>query len=344
MKALILSDTGLALGDWPQPPMREGYARVRVLAAGLNHRDQWIREGKYANIQLPVVLGSDAAGIAVDAPSAPSYVGTRVLIDPTLVWGDTSKAQGKDFSILGMPSQGTLTEEVVVPVANLYHIPEHLSIEQAAALPMAGVTAYRALLVQGGAAHDQTVVITGIGGGVAQLAFSMAVAIGARVFVTSTSDEKLAKARSMGAAGGVNMKNAGWAKELAGMAGAIDLVVDSLGGSPFNDLLAITRPGGRIVTYGATLGPVDNLNMHRIFWKQLHVIGSTMGTAADFGDMMEFVKLHRIVPVVDTVLPLDNAIEAFDRMKRGEQFGKLVVRIAEPESSTTSTVANMMPS
>lgn len=328
MKALVLSSAGLAIGDWPQPSMRDGFARVRVLAAGLNHRDQWIREGKYANIELPVVLGSDACGIVLDAPSSPGYVGAKVIIDPTLVWGDNSKAQGQDVSILGMPSQGTLTEEVVVPVANLYRVPDFLTSEQAAALPMAGVTAYRALMVQGSCNHDNVVLITGIGGGVAITAFSMALATGARVFVTSTSDDKLAKAKGMGASGGVNMKSATWAKELAAMAGPIDLIVDSLGGSPFNELLALARPGGRVVSYGATLGDVEKFNMRRVFWKQLHVVGSTMGTAADFGDMIEFVKQHRVAPTVDSVVSLEEAPAAFDRLKSGQQFGKIVVNIS----------------
>lgn len=339
MKALVLSSTELAMGEWPQPPMREHHARVKVLTAGLNHRDQWIREGKYTNITLPVVLGSDACGIVLDAPSSSGYIGEKVIIDPTLVWGDNSKAQGADFSVLGMPSQGTLAEEVVVPVANLYHVPDHLTNEQAAALPMAGVTAYRALLLQGGCSHNQTVLITGIGGGVALTAFTMALAIGARVFVTSTSDDKLAKARAMGASGGVNTTNVGWSKDLAAQAGDIDLIVDSLGGPVFNDLLTIVRPGGRIVSYGATLGPVEKFNMHRIFWKQLHVIGSTMGTAADFGDMMEFVKLHKLVPIVDSVVTLENTPSALERLQRGEQFGKIVVSIAS--TSTSSTAENV---
>jgi len=184
------------------------------------------------------------------------------------------------------------------------------------------------VLLQGGCSHSHTVVITGIGGGVALTAFTMALAIGARVFVTSTSDEKLAKARAMGALGGVNTTTEGWAKDLAAQAGDIDLIVDSLGGNIFNDLLTMARPGGRIVSYGATLGSVEKFNMHRVFWKQLHIIGSTMGTAADFGDMMEFVKLHRLVPIVDSVVTLDDTPTALERLKRGEQFGKIVVSIA----------------
>jgi len=328
MKALVLSSSGLTVDQWPQPPMRDGHARVRIITAGLNHRDQWIREGKYAGITLPVVLGSDACGTVLEAPSSTSYVGTRVIIDPTLVWGDNAKAQGPDFSVLGMPSQGALAEEVVVPVANLYHAPDHLTDDQAAALPMAGVTAYRALFMQGGCSKDSTVLITGIGGGVALTAFVMALAVGARVFVTSTSDEKIAKAIAMGAAGGVNMENDTWAKDLATQARTIDLVVDSLGGSPFNDLLSIVRPGGRIVSYGATLGVVEKFSMHRIFWKQIHIVGSTMGTAADFGDMMEFVKLHKLIPIVDSVVTLEETPSALERLQRGEQFGKIVVRVA----------------
>jgi NADPH:quinone reductase-like Zn-dependent oxidoreductase len=325
MHAIVLDSDGLHLRDIPSPTCPDGHVRLRIHAAALNHRDQFIREGKYAKIQLPAVLGSDGVGTVVEAPTRPDIVGSRMLIYPALQWGDDPSAQGSDFSVLGMPSQGTFAEEIVVPEHNVYPCPEHLSDEQAAALPLAGLTGYRALITQAFWEPGQTVLITGIGGGVASMTLLFATALGARTIVTSTSDAKLAQAIELGATAGVNVRTEGWAKKVQAL-GPIDCIVDSVGGETINDLTSIIRPGGRIVVYGATLGHVPMFNMSKMFWKQIHLVGSTMGTPSEFEDMVQLVETSRLTPAVDSVFPLADAERAFDRMIAAEQFGKIVLR------------------
>lgn len=325
MRALLLSTDDLSVRDLPAPECGADEVRIRLRTAALNHRDVFITEGKYAKIQLPAVLGSDGCGDVVQAPDGSHLVGRRVIIDPSLDWGDDPSAQGPAFSVLGMPTQGTLAEEICIPVKYVHPAPSHLTHEEAAALPLAGVTAWRALMVQGALKPDQTVLITGIGGGVALTAMQFAVAAGARVLVSSTSDEKIARALEMGAHAGFNVTADGWSRAAA-QAGPVDLVVDSVGGDYINDYTHIVRPGGRIAVYGASRGMVPSLNIHRLFWKQITLVGSTMGTQQDFANMLSFVTTRSIVPVVDSVYPLEQTPSAFERMRASEQFGKIVIR------------------
>ncbi len=299
--------------------------RLRLLAAALNHRDQFIREGRYAKIQLPAVLGSDGVGIVIESPSDPGLNGMRIVINPALSWGDDDKAQGPRFSVLGMPTQGTFAEEIVVPVQNVYPAPKHLSDVEAAALPLAGLTGYRALITQAFWDLGETILITGIGGGVACITLQLAVSLGARVIVSSTSDAKLARAIELGAEAGVSVRSENWVKQVQAY-GPIDCIIDSVGGETINDLTSIVRPGGRIVVYGSTLGHVPMFNMSKMFWKQIHLIGTTMGTASDFEDMIQVVSTSRLKPVVDSVFPLEEVEQAFDRMIAAEQFGKIVLQ------------------
>ncbi|MBM4178113.1 MAG: zinc-binding dehydrogenase [Ignavibacteria bacterium] len=325
MKALVLDANGLSVHDVPPPECPAGHVRVRLHAAALNHRDVYITEGKYAKIVYPSILGSDGCGVVTESPVAPSLLGKRVIIDPSMTWDGDDRAQGAGFTVLGMPTQGTLAAEICVPMDHIHEAPSHLSDTQAAALPLAGVTAWRATMHQGALEAGQTVLITGIGGGVALAALQFAVAAGARVLVSSTSDVKIARAIELGAAKGFNITHDGWSKA-AGAEGPVDLVVDSVGGEYINDYTNIVRPGGRIVVYGASRGVVPSLNIHRVFWKQIHLIGSTMGTSKNFADMLTFVTKHNIVPVVDSEFTLDEAPSAFERMKQAQQFGKIVVR------------------
>jgi len=325
MKALVLDANGLSVHDVPPPECPAGHVRVRLHAAALNHRDVYITEGKYAKIVYPSILGSDGCGVVTESPVAPSLLGKRVIIDPSMTWDGDDRAQGSGFTVLGMPTQGTLAAEICVPMEHVHEAPSHLSDAQAAALPLAGVTAWRATMHQGALEAGQTVLITGIGGGVALAALQFAVAAGARVLVSSTSDAKIARAIELGAAKGFNITHDGWSKT-AGAEGPVDLVVDSVGGEYINDYTNIVRPGGRIVVYGASRGVVPSLNIHRIFWKQIQLIGSTMGTSKNFADMLTFVTKHSIVPVVDSEFALIEAPCAFERMKQAQQFGKIVVR------------------
>ena len=325
MKAVVLTENGLAVRDLPSPECPSGHVRVRLLAAAINHRDVYITEGKYAKIVYPAILGSDGCGIVTESAHDTSLLNKRIIIDPSMNWDGDDRAQGPGFSVLGMPTQGTLAEEICVPVEHVHEAPSHLSDVQSAALPLAGVTAWRALMHQGKLESGQTVLITGIGGGVALATLQLAVAAGARVLVSSTSDVKLAQAIELGAAKGFNVTHDGWSKA-ASAEGPVDLVIDSVGGEFINDYTNVVRPGGRIVVYGASRGVVPSLNIHRLFWKQIHLIGSTMGTADNFSDMLTFVTKHKIAPIVDSEFTLDDAVSAFERMKQAQQFGKIVVR------------------
>jgi NADPH:quinone reductase-like Zn-dependent oxidoreductase len=331
MRALVLREDSFGIEEVELPQPQPGEARVRLLAAALNRRDEWIRQGKYARIRYPAILGSDGCGVvdAVGSPEHAAWLHKTVIINPSLGWGDNPRAQAPTYEILGMPRPGTLAEYVVVPVDRLHEKPAHLSAEAAAALPLAGLTAYRALFTQGALQAGQKVLITGIGGGVAAIALQFAVAAGANVFVTSGSDEKLQRAQHLGALGGVNYRHPNWDRLLRELAdGEFDLVLDSAGGEPFNTLLTLTKPGGTLVCYGATLGPVPEFHLARVFWRQLRIIGSTMGTDEEFRAMLEFVSHHRIVPLIDSVVPFSEVLSAFERLRSEAHMGKIVVRFA----------------
>jgi zinc-binding alcohol dehydrogenase/oxidoreductase len=335
MKAVLLRTLGgpevLRVEDAPDPEPGAGEALVRVRAAALNHRDVFIRKGQYAGITLPLILGSDGAGEVVDIGNGvdASWRGRAVIIDPSFNWGPDERAQGPSFHILGMPVNGTYAQLVKVPADHLHDKPQHLSFDEAAAVPLASVTAYRALVTRARIERGETVVVTGIGGGVATSALVIGVHLGARVYVTSGSDAKVVTAQQHGAAGGINHRNPDWpAALIAQIGGRPDVVIDGAGGDTFNKALDLLKPGGRLVSYGATLGPTRELEVRRIFWKQLNVMGSTMGTRADFAAM---VRLYAsgLRPIVDRVMPLEEASEAHRRMEEGEQFGKIVLRTTD---------------
>jgi zinc-binding alcohol dehydrogenase/oxidoreductase len=313
----------------PDPAPPPGGAVVRLETAALNHRDEYIRVGLYARIQLPAILGSDGAGLVESvAPGVDqSWVGRKVVISPFDDWGPNPRAQDpKTFFIRGMPRQGTFAEKIALPLDRLEPMPEHLSWPEAAALPLAGLTAYRALVTRGEVKKGEHVLVTGIGGGVATVVLLLAQALGAQVSVTSGSEEKLRRARSMGAIAAVSYKNKGWEKELAQQAGrAPSLVIDSAGGPDFAALLNGVAPGGRIVSYGATLGPPEKLELTRIFFKQIDMRGTTMGTDEEFRAMLRLVARERLRPIVDHVFPLSQAAEADRRLAQSEQMGKIVL-------------------
>jgi NADPH:quinone reductase-like Zn-dependent oxidoreductase len=334
MRAVVLRELGdpevLRLEEVPDPQPGPGEVLVRLEAAALNHRDVWIRKGLYAGIKVPIILGADGAGevVAVGEGVDSSFVGWRVVINPALDWGKNPRVQGPNFRILGLPDDGTYAELVKVPASSVHPIPTGLSVEEAAAIPLAGLTAYRAVVTRGQVRPDEIVLITGVGGGVATFALQIARFNGARVFVTSGMDEKLDRARALGAEGGVNYKHADWPQQLKDqMSGAPDLIIDSVGGATFDTLLDLAAPGGRLVSYGATLGAVPNLAMRRVFWKQLTILGSTMGTDQEFADMLKLFDSGAIAPVVDQVFPLAEAAAAHRRMEEAGQFGKIVLRV-----------------
>ena len=301
---------------------------VRLKAAALNHRDLWTQLGLYPNIKLPITLGSDGAGVvlSVGLTADQSWVGREVIINPAIAWGDDPRAQGPDFRILGLPDNGTFAEQVSIPVANLAPKPPHLTWEQAAALPLAGLTAWRALFTRAQLKAGERVLVTGVGGGAALFAVQFAVAAGAAVWVTSGSADKIARAQTLGARGGVNYRDAGWAAALEKLAGRFDVLVDSAGGDGFAQLIDLTTPGGRLVFFGATTGNPKALDLRKCFFRQINLLGTTMGSPADFTGMTQFVGQHKITPVVDRVFPLAETEAALRHMEAGVQFGKIVLR------------------
>lgn len=338
MKAFVLRPDSFTLEVIQDPSCPEGFSRVRVLCTSVNHRDQYIREGRYPQVSYPAILGSDICGVLVpQSHSDPSVIheGERIIVDPSLQWGDDQRAQGQKYTIIGMPTQGALAQYTCVPDANIYPAPSHLTDEQAAAVPLAGVTAYRALFTRGALQKNETVLITGVGGGVATFLLQFALAAGAHVIVSSRSQQKLDRALELGAEEASLVprddKRALFSDEVRKMLKErkIDLIVDSVGGDTVNDLIDVLKPGGRLVFYGTSKGAAPNLNLHRIYWKQLSLLGSTMGTSKDFADMLMFINKHKIVPVIDSVFDLEHTASAFDRMQSAGQFGKIVVRVGE---------------
>jgi NADPH:quinone reductase-like Zn-dependent oxidoreductase len=335
MKALVLNEIGgpemLSIQDVAEPQPAAGEVRVRLRRAALNRRDVWITVGKYPRIKLPSIGGSDGAGVidAVGAGVDKKSIGGEVVIYPARDWGDDPRCGGPDFRVLGMPDQGTFAEAICVPAANVSAKPDHLSFEQAATLPLAGLTSWRALVTHGEVRAGHKVLVTGIGGGVATFALLWAKYHGAEVYVTSSSDEKLAAAQTLGAAGGVNYRADDWDKTLRGMSGGIDIVIDSAGGPVLNQAMNTLNAGGRFIFFGATLGdPEKGLEMAKMFFRQARIQGTTMGMPSEFEAMLDFVRQHRIVPVVDEVFPLSEGVAAHQRMWASEQMGKIVLAIA----------------
>ncbi|SNR38979.1 zinc-binding dehydrogenase [Hymenobacter mucosus] len=332
MQALVLDGINqpLQLRDVPTPQPGPGEVLVQLHAAALNHRDVWIQKGQYAGLKFPIVLGADGAGIVAALGEGVEQVLLHqpVLINPGQNWGDNPAAQGRDFQILGLPQDGTFAEFVCVPARYVRSKPAYLSFEQAAALPLGGVTAYRATFTRAQVRPGERVLVSGVGGGVALLALQMAVAIGAEVWVTSGSDEKIAKAVALGAKGGANYKTENWPATLTKEAGGgFDVVIDSAAGSGFNNLVDAAAPGGRIVFYGATQGDIPNVAARKIFWKQLSVLGSTMGTEQDFAAMINLFEQHRIEPAVDQIFSLAEGEKALRHMDESLQFGKIILQI-----------------
>ncbi len=331
MKALVLEgkDIPLQIKTLPDPLLKAGRLQIRIKAAALNHRDLWITKGQYAGIKYPLVLGSDGAGIVekVGAAVSQEWMGKAVLINPSFNWGEDEDAQDSEFKILGLPDNGTLADLVNVPLEYVHPMPAHLSFAQAAALPLAGLTAFRALFKRARTKAGDRVLVTGIGGGVAQFALQFAHKSGCEVWVTSGSDAKIKSAIGMGAKGGVNYKTEGWAKQLKEAAGSFDVIIDGAGGAGFADLTDLAGNAGRIVIYGGTRGNLEKVSPQRIFWKQLSILGSTMGSPSDFHNMLRFVNEHEIVPVIDEVFPFEEAQQAFAKMEAGTQVGKLVVEL-----------------
>jgi len=338
MKALILKDkvqpggerAKLYYEDVPKPVPDTDGVLIKLQAAAINRRDIFIRYGMYPGIEVPAIPGADGAGIIVAVGKAVTQltIGDEVIIDPSLNWGDNLNHPSKAYKVLGVPDDGTYAQYVKVPAQNVYHKPSYLSWAEAAALPLGGITAYRAVVYKGSIGKGDTVIIPGIGGGVATIVLQIAVALGAKVFVTSSQQEKIDKAKELGATGGILYTSTDWVESMKELTGGADVVIDSIGGNIFPHLVNLCKQGGKIVSYGATLGPTPNLNMAKVFLKQLTIAGSMMGSPTQFEEMLRFFEKHKIRPIIDKSFPLEQIDQAHSYMEKGKQFGKIVLSIS----------------
>lgn len=330
MKALVLTATNqIELKDIPKPVLSPGKALVKIKATALNRRDDWIREGKYPNIRFGVTMGSDGAGVVEEVfdEENQAWVGQEVVINPNIDWGPDLEVQSGKYTILGMPVNGTFAEYCLVNIDRLQHKPFHLDFLQASALPLGGLTAFRALFRRGGLRAGQNVLISGFGGGVAQFAFLFAKAAGANVYITSGSDEKIARALKMGAKGAYNYKKESNYSDLWKTKGGFDLVIDSAGGDQINNFIKILKPNGRIVFYGATNGLPAKIDLYKMFWHQLTLQGTTMGNDHEFNEMLAFVSKHQIRPIVDSIRPFSKIAESFGDITKSNKVGKIVFQL-----------------
>ena len=337
MKAVRLHELGgpekLLVEDVPDLVPGAGEIAVRITRAAFNRRDVFITQGLYPGITLPKTLGSDGCGAVAalgEGVSGPA-VGTPVVINPCLGWGDDPNVWRRDASVLGMPHDGTFAELCVVPAENVFAKPAHLSDDEAAALPLGGLTAYRALCTRGSVSAEDSLLITGIGGGVQTYVLLFAKQIGVqRIVVTSSSDEKLERAKALGADAGINYaSDKDWHKTARKAAGGDGptLIVDSAGGDTFAKCLDIAAYGARVVTYGGTNGEAT-IRPFSVFWKMLDVLGTSMGSPQDFKSMLRLVERGGVRPVVDGVVPMNDVVSAAQRIAEGKQFGNVVLAIA----------------
>ncbi len=321
----------LIVTELPRPVPTPGEVVVQLRAAALNHRDLWIKVGKYAGLKWPIIPGSDGAGVIADRNGVAGQFaeGDEVIINPGFDWGSNERSQSRSFSILGLPRDGTLAQFVAVPMAQIARKPTHLDWYEAAALPLAGLTAYRAVFSRADLKPGEKVLINGVGGGVALLAMQYAIAHGAEVWVTSSHPAKLDRAVALGAKGGFDYNEKGWTKKAQEQVGGFDVIIESAGGTGFERLIDVAAFGGRIVFFGATRGDPLSLPMRKVFWKQLSLLGTTMGSPADWQAMVAFVAANQIRPVVSDVFPLSAAAQAFAVMANGDQFGKVVLTLPD---------------
>jgi zinc-binding alcohol dehydrogenase/oxidoreductase len=336
MKAIRLHELegpeGLHYEDVDDPEPGSGQIVVKLHNAALNRRDVFASQGLYPGVTpdiLPGIPGSDGSGEVAaigDGAEGPDE-GTEVVINPALYWGDNPRIPGKDYRILGLPDDGTYAQYINVPGDHVFPKPSHLSHQEAAAIPLGALTAYRALFTRGQLQEGETVFVPGIGGGVATFLVQMASAVGATVFVSSGEDEKIEQAKEFGAEGGVNYNSEDWSKELKEMSGSIDLSVDSIGGDTFNALIQLAKPGGRIVVFGSTAGPAPNVMTIMIALKHLDVLGTAMGNADEFGAMLNFYEEHQLRPVINETFSLEEAAAAQNYMEEGAGIGKIVLDI-----------------
>jgi zinc-binding alcohol dehydrogenase/oxidoreductase len=317
------------LQEVPDPEPSPGTVVVALRTAALNRRDWWVWTAP-GYCRLPVTLGSDGAGVvAAVGPDVDGWaVGDEVVIDPTFGWGASEEHPTPDFDILGAPTDGTFAEKVAVPAANLAAKPKRLSWEEAGALNLGGLTSWRATVSCAGARSGTRLLITGAGSGVSTFAIQIAAALGARVFVTTSGEEKLDRARGLGAEGGASYVDGDWPeriRELAG--GGLDAAVDSFGGPSWEGALRCLRVGGTLVSFGDTSGPATTLTTAEVYWQWRRVLGTSMGSPREYRALLRHVESAAWRPVIDRVFPLAELAQAARRLEAPDRFGKVVLAI-----------------
>lgn len=331
MKAAVFKgkSSPLLVEEYKKPKPVKDQVLIKVKYAALNHRDLWLMQEQAQEYSQGIILGSDGTGIIEDVgeDADPLLVGAEVVILPSLDWGNNPVVQGDNFRILGFPDNGTFAEYIAISKKYIVEKPEHLSFEEAAAVPLSGLTAYRALFTKARLRANEKVLITGIGGGAALWALQFAVAYKARVYVSSGSDEKIERAKKLGALNGFNYKDPQWIEKAKKEAGGFDIIIDSAGGKDFGKLIDLSMPGARIVNFGRTAGNIADISTRLLYWKQISILGTTMGTRDEFLSMLHFLESRNIRPVLDRTFSLAQIGEAMERMNGAHQFGKIILEI-----------------
>jgi zinc-binding alcohol dehydrogenase/oxidoreductase len=323
LHAAIMHEFGTAAvlrpGEFPDPTARPGWATVALRASALNWHDVLVRQGRYGS-PLPHIIGADGAGVRTDT-------GEHVIVLPSLNWGNRDEAPGSSWEILGDHTPGTYAELVSVPTDCLAAKPAGLSWSEAAALPLVGVTTYRALFARGRLKAGESMLVIGAGGGIATMAIALAVAVGASITVTSSSADTIERAVSAGAHGGVLHNEAGWPEHARAMSpnnAGFDLVLDPVG--RWSESVRALRPGGRLVVLGANAAQTANMDIRSFYFGQFDLLGTTMGSSRDFAGLLNMIDRCSVrAPVIDREFPLDRAAEAHEYLERGRTFGKCVL-------------------
>lgn len=331
MRAVVLTEVcgpdQLTIQEVETPSPKSGEVRVRLCASALNRRDYWITCGKYPDMQLPSIPGSDGAGVVDEVGTGvdDSLIGREVVLYPARNWGTSEASYGPNFRVLGMPDQGTFAEYICVSHTDIHIKPAYLSWEQAAAIPLAGLTAWRAVVTQAEVKQGDKVLITGAGGGVSSFAILWCLHLGADVYVSSGSEDKCSAALSLGVVAAENYQDPDCYKKLHQYSGGFNVIIDSAGGNTLNKILGTLRPAGRYVFFGATRGNSDrSLSMGKLFFNQIRIQGTTMGSNAEFSAMMDFLAIKKIKPIIDSIHPLTDAQTAYKRMEAFNHTGKIV--------------------